>query len=680
MRVTPPVVFLLASLIAPGRVESQVEQLGRLLAMEDSRVLDSSEVRSALSSPEPDIRRVGAMAVGRIRDRAGTLWLSPLLADPDSTVRLAAAFALGLLGDSAAVPQLILMMETQSSGSAGEEAVTALAKIGGVRATGFLAELLAGKALPDLADKAGLRARAAVECFRLGRSVPVPELIALTVSSDDDLRFGAVYALGRTHAMGAQPALMAALRDPLASIRMIAARALVRSYADSGGLDPETVSLELVGLLGDSSAGVRINALRSIGSYSYIVDQQAVQTLIGDPMGNLAVQATTTFAALGGTNSGSTLYRLASSSHLFAQRREAFMGLARADSALFHRLASQWSTAPDWRLRAAAAEGWGLLGNGDRYRGTSLLNDRDGRVVAAALVAQSGGDAISEGTRRAAYRLLAQPDAVVRSVAADVLSRAPDPSDLTGLARAYRRALGDSIPDAATSALGAIKTISDISETLRERVAEHFVSRTPRPANFLIRRWSSEQWPELADHWRPLLPVESSRPPEYYQELARRYLLGDSAGRYPRVLVQTGSGGPIELELFGPDAPLTVDNFLRLAGLRFFDHRRWHRVVPNFVVQDGDPRGDGSGGPGGAIRDEINPRRYDAYVVGMALSGPDTGSSQWFITLSPQPHLNGTYTVFGRVVAGIPNLLSLTQGDPIVSIRLQDSGRRGGNY
>ncbi|MBA3556768.1 MAG: peptidylprolyl isomerase [Gemmatimonadales bacterium] len=132
--------------------------------------------------------------------------------------------------------------------------------------------------------------------------------------------------------------------------------------------------------------------------------------------------------------------------------------------------------------------------------------------------------------------------------------------------------------------------------------------------------------------------------------------------------IETEQRGLIEIELLGPDAPLTVANFLRLVSRRFFDGNRWHRVVPNFVVQDGDPRGDGFGGPGGSIRDEINRNRYDAPVLGMALSGPDTGSSQWFINLSPQPHLDGTYTVFGRVVGGNAALARITQGDLIRTV------------
>jgi cyclophilin family peptidyl-prolyl cis-trans isomerase len=127
----------------------------------------------------------------------------------------------------------------------------------------------------------------------------------------------------------------------------------------------------------------------------------------------------------------------------------------------------------------------------------------------------------------------------------------------------------------------------------------------------------------------------------------------------------------MEIELLGPEAPMTVANFLRLVDRRFFDGNRWHRVVPNFVVQDGDPRGDGFGGPGGAIRDEINRHRYDGPMLGMALSGPDTGSSQWFINLSPQPHLDGTYTIFGRVTGGLASLARITQGDMIRTIRMK---------
>jgi cyclophilin family peptidyl-prolyl cis-trans isomerase len=90
--------------------------------------------------------------------------------------------------------------------------------------------------------------------------------------------------------------------------------------------------------------------------------------------------------------------------------------------------------------------------------------------------------------------------------------------------------------------------------------------------------------------------------------------------------------------------------------------------VPDFVVQGGDPRGDGFGGPGYTIRDEINRLRYGRGTVGMALAGPDTGGSQFFITLSPQPHLDGGYTVFGEVESGLDVLDKIEAGDRIEKV------------
>lgn len=124
--------------------------------------------------------------------------------------------------------------------------------------------------------------------------------------------------------------------------------------------------------------------------------------------------------------------------------------------------------------------------------------------------------------------------------------------------------------------------------------------------------------------------------------------------------------------VFDPEqAPLTVDNFIRLARARYFDGLDVHRVVPNFVMQDGDPRGDGNGGPGWSIRCEINTLEYDRGAVGMALSGKDTGGSQWFVTHSPQPHLDGGYTVFGHVSeADMKVVDKIVRGDRIVSVRI----------
>jgi cyclophilin family peptidyl-prolyl cis-trans isomerase/HEAT repeat protein len=135
--------------------------------------------------------------------------------------------------------------------------------------------------------------------------------------------------------------------------------------------------------------------------------------------------------------------------------------------------------------------------------------------------------------------------------------------------------------------------------------------------------------------------------------------------------VVTTQKGTFTIDLLPEDAPLTVDNFIKLARARFFNGLEVHRVVPNFVMQDGDPRGDGNGGPGWSIRCEINMVPFERGAVGMALSGKDTGGSQWFVTHSPQPHLDGGYTVFGKVnESGMKVVDRIVRGDKILSVRV----------
>jgi peptidyl-prolyl cis-trans isomerase B (cyclophilin B) len=199
-----------------------------------------------------------------------------------------------------------------------------------------------------------------------------------------------------------------------------------------------------------------------------------------------------------------------------------------------------------------------------------------------------------------------------------------------------------------------------------QAVETHFLRTTTPPADYLLRR-SAQGWPALAARWGTVWPAETRYSMAEYRDLASRYLLHPETAR-PRVRITTEGRGVVEVELLGDAAPLTVHNFLELVDRGFFDGGEWHRVIPNFVVQDG-AGGPAAGRAGGAIRDEINPVRYAGPVLGMALSGPDTGTSQWFINLSPQPHLDGGYTVFGRVVGGVVPLAMILQGDQLISIR-----------
>lgn len=126
------------------------------------------------------------------------------------------------------------------------------------------------------------------------------------------------------------------------------------------------------------------------------------------------------------------------------------------------------------------------------------------------------------------------------------------------------------------------------------------------------------------------------------------------------------SEGAIEVELYPAEAPTTVDNFTRLVGEGFYDGLTFHRVIPDFMIQAGCPRGDGTGGPGYTFEDEFNEHPVDRGALAMANAGPDTNGSQFFIvTAEACPWLDGKHTVFGRVVVGleIVDAISMVESD-----------------
>jgi peptidyl-prolyl cis-trans isomerase B (cyclophilin B) len=133
--------------------------------------------------------------------------------------------------------------------------------------------------------------------------------------------------------------------------------------------------------------------------------------------------------------------------------------------------------------------------------------------------------------------------------------------------------------------------------------------------------------------------------------------------------------GDVVLELYPEHAPQTVNNFVFLAREGFYDGVTFHRVIENFVVQGGDPTGTGRGGPGYTFGDEVsgNPLTHEKGVISMANAGPNTNGSQFFITLSPQPHLNGRHTVFGKVVQGQDVVESIRQGDRMQEVQIEEA-------
>ena len=133
-------------------------------------------------------------------------------------------------------------------------------------------------------------------------------------------------------------------------------------------------------------------------------------------------------------------------------------------------------------------------------------------------------------------------------------------------------------------------------------------------------------------------------------------------------------GGEIRMEFFPEDAPRTVENFVGLAKKGFYNGLAFHRVVPGFVVQGGDPKGDGTGGPGYTVKAEFNTQKHVRGSVAMARSQhPDSAGSQFYICYGPTPHLDGQYTVFGRVTAGMEHVDKIKQGDRMTTVAIVES-------
>jgi len=269
-------------------------------------------------------------------------------------------------------------------------------------------------------------------------------------------------------------------------------------------------------------------------------------------------------------------------------------------------------------------------------------------------------------------------DVFIRAAAASALAdHSGSPANFGALAEAFKESLESDkdYNDAQMSMLSAIVKLDKTRAAPSLRLAlKHYDYLVRKQARQLIRSNElQKEFPEASGFPGPLAGMQK----ENYSKLGQLVKTDDDYRRAlarrngkTKAVVTTGQGN-FTIDLFPEDAPLTVDNFVGLAKRGYFNGLAIHRVVANFVVQDGDPRGDGNGGPGWEIRCEINMIEYGRGVVGMALSGKDTGGSQWFVTHSPQPHLDGGYTVFGRVSEeGMKIVDQLARGDVIRSIEV----------
>ncbi len=648
-----------------------VEALAPLLRAEDQKSFDVASFENGAVHPEALVRRSVALAIGRIGDRRGTAILVRLLDDRDPMVVTETMFALGLLHDTTTVEAIIRRLKSTDSLShaAVAEAATALIRLGTPTAATFVESVL--KSATDLSRerRQDFIPNAVVDAWRLGVSMPADAILPFVSDTSIDLRWRAIFALGRARAPVAGKVILRAATDPQPILREAAVKALVRRMVDTAALPVASVRSALLRGFDDERAGVRINALSAAATFADSgYASQAATALLGDPDPNVRVAAA---AALGQMKGRVAATALASAfdkkGATEALRQAALAALARVDTAAFATRAASWLASPDVRQRLSALAGWGSIKGADAAVFRAALADPDAGVEAAALAAWHAAASRGDSAVAAAARArLTSPRSEVRAVAAEALRATAGLEDLDPLLAAWRLSANE---DDSDTRLAVFRTLSalarrspEVLARLEEPVRRNFLSR---PRDALVRREAENSWPAVAAQWGPAAPVETGRSLEDYRGIVRTLML---ATANPHVTIELGGRGTIDIELLAHDAPLTVANFLRLVDRHFFDGISWHRVVPNFVVQTGDPTGTGNGGPGWAIRDEINRWRYIMPMVGMALSGPDTGGSQWFINLSSQPHLDGSYTIFGQVSGSYAPLFRIVQGDLIRTI------------
>ncbi|HKK20990.1 MAG TPA: peptidylprolyl isomerase, partial [candidate division Zixibacteria bacterium] len=307
-------------------------------------------------------------------------------------------------------------------------------------------------------------------------------------------------------------------------------------------------------------------------------------------------------------------------------------------------------------IKAACAEAYGIVGNPTvTSRLGVLFNDPDPSVRAAAFDALTTLDA--QNMTFYIDKALTDSNFVLQSLAIDKIS--------TGKLQSYLPKMNDLMTAGEKTEVDVRRSLVEasvpfIEENKEDTAARELLIKGILDPAYVVRLVAANEYKRLLgeNRFKQVPPAETKLSVSTIEKGIRDYKTNPSA------MITTNKGN-IEMELYFDTAPLTVLNFVHLATKGFYNGLIFHRVISNFVVQGGDPLGTGWGGPGYFIRDEYSSLPYKRGTVGIATSGKDTGGSQFFITLSPQPHLVGRYTVFGQVVSGMDVAESILPGDTI---------------
>jgi cyclophilin family peptidyl-prolyl cis-trans isomerase/HEAT repeat protein len=626
------------------------------------------DLSALVADAEPRVRRRAALAIGRVGLREGVQPLAGALADPDAEVRAMAAFALGFIGDPGASPQLVTALSDAAPlvrGRAAEALGLLNAKDSAAAIGRMAAEYGRSPAVAALrGDDETMPVAPEADAFRLGLYALVrlrvyePLAAAALDASGRPVStwWPVAYALQRIGDPRALAPLQPLLRAPGKYTPAFAARGL---GALKDGSSVEALAALVEGA--QTPFEVRVSAVRALAQIADPRGAAALVRLLSQPSvdRNLELEAVTALGILRAADGLPVIQDLLTDPWPVL-RAAALRAAAAIDQESFVLVLSSLDRDPHWSVRAALAD---VLASFPpdlaRPRVQAMLQDEDKRVlpsVVRALVRLGAPEAAS-----IALEHLKESDFAVRAAMAAIVGQVKPAGGAEALRAAYLAALPDSAYDARAAALSALAEYgaAEATETVKAALADKDWAVRLRAVALLATL-------DPSGDFRLAIRPAPGAPSVPYND-ARLVAPPFS----PHVFIETAKG-TIEFELAVLDAPQTSANFMALARKGFFNGLQIHRVVPNFVVQDGDPRGDGEGGPGYTIRDELNERPFLRGTVGMALAGPDTGGSQFFIVHSPQPHLDAKYTVFGHVVNGMGVVDRIQQGDTIQRIRVWD--------
>ena len=653
---------------ADSRPVSAEELLGMraaVLRAEDRRVIDDA-LHQAVSYPDGGVRAAAIRALGRIGDPSALELVLDRLQDGSPAVRDEVAFALGLLGDPSGLRAVEILARDTDAGVRARAA----------DALGMLADPASAESLVALIGDDDLRVSAAASyaATRFSRAdFAVP---ALTRVIDERSQSRSLPALHTLAMLGSRPLALGvrekqAVRDRLVGLARSSDPA-VRLMVALGLRIPTSVTEgNAIALLSnDSIAEIRVQAVLALGFPGAPLEPVITRALV-DSDDRVALASITAMGRMKGSAPLELLSDVVVWDERLWLRRQAALTMAAVDPVLAAGIARGLSKSDEPELRAASA---------------TLILDCDDEACPE--IALRLYEDTAPRVRLAAIPTLAITEELLSAALAEVLDES-DPAIRTATAGAAERRLADADRDEAdrADALSLLERLwTSEREPSRSRVqiaildAAAAGGENPQVRALLevgldsprrevrMRAISLLQRPFGEDRSAQAGPA-SDEPIEEYVKI----LEWASQPRAAMVTVRRPGFLPdaFTVALDTASAPLTSWNFAQLAGQGFYDGLTIHRVVPNFVFQDGDPAGDGTGGPGYAIRDEISASTFQPGTLGMASSGRDLAGSQWFVTLTPQPQMSGRYTAFGNVVQNLPGVAGqLLPGDQVVSVNV----------